>query len=291
LSALVLALFFVLSNRFIEGLSVWLLFLFIFNGSFLFLRILAAGTTPGALKNSDTQFLLVWLLGSLVFVLLATHFYAMRFVIIFLPPMILLLFRLEAVSRFFTKALAVNLFLVFFAAITISWADYHFANSYSKTASDIFEEIGNRYSHSSASDFPSRGGAVKNNGGRESVGEKVDMDSPDPRVWFLGHWGFQYYMEALGAKNLGFNNIRKLRAGDYVVDTLTVHKNFIPQQVRSGWETVREFRPTSFVPIRVMNRSLGAGWYSDIWGPLPFALNATAPLEVFTLYRVTEAVK
>jgi hypothetical protein len=74
-------------------------------------------------------------------------------------------------------------------------------------------------------------------------------------------------------------------AGDFVV---------IPEMPRF-WEPSRSLQPrlvvyaerkfTSALPIRLFNKRSDAGFYSHLWGMLPFAVS-TAPDEVFAIYRV-----
>jgi hypothetical protein len=101
-------------------------------------------------------------------------------------------------------------------------------------------------------------------------------------LWFEGHWGFQYYMQKLGAKALDFRT-SEVREGDTVAFPVN---NSYPVPLpgdRAHVVGVLEFMP--FRPLSTMNRGLGAGFYSDERGPLPFAFGPSPP-EVFLLYRV-----
>lgn len=107
-------------------------------------------------------------------------------------------------------------------------------------------------------------------------------------IWFQGHWGFQYYMEANGAKPLDFSAPEKVLPGDIVIipDNSTnaiavpippAHKIDTIQQRTCRW-------------LAVMDSAAGAGFYSASWGPLPYAFGTVPPenYEVW-LYPVTSS--
>lgn len=229
------------------GSSV-LLFLFTVNGAYLF-GLLFAGRLP---KDRDTVFLALWLLVSVLFIPAAIAFNAMRHTLIFLVPLVLLLFRTCRTSVHFEKIFPANLAAVFFISLGISYADYHFAESYRRYAVDVFKE--------------------------------TRRDAPDSQVWFRAHWGFQYYMENLGGRFLEKKNAREVREGDWFVDVLQAHHHRVPPQLENALTRVARRRADRPWPVRLMNLSTGAGWYANIWGPLPFTLSR-APLETFSLYR------
>ena len=87
------------------------------------------------------------------------------------------------------------------------------------------------------------------------------------RLWFQGHWGFQYYMEKLGAKPLNRQNLQLL-SGDTVA--VPLGNSFLFPLPAEQVSLVRTYEslPTKWVAL--MNHAVGAGYYSDGWGPLPF---------------------
>ncbi len=99
-------------------------------------------------------------------------------------------------------------------------------------------------------------------------------------TWFQGHWGFQYYMELLGARALDFSNAT-LNSGDF----LAIPYNNTNIQAVSSEQMIRRLMIEQ-MPNRLlgtMNQNAGAGFYSDIWGPLPFAVGPMAPERVEVL--------
>ena len=88
-------------------------------------------------------------------------------------------------------------------------------------------------------------------------------------VYFAGHWGFQHYMQQRGARPLDARWTR-LAAGDVVVfpdNNAALNVALPPATVRLAAEL--ELAPMPLVST--MRPHTDAGFYSDNWGPLPFA--------------------
>jgi hypothetical protein len=100
-------------------------------------------------------------------------------------------------------------------------------------------------------------------------------------VWFLGHWGFQYYMESFGARPVVVNDPPH-RPGDF----LATAGNRLLLEVRPEVVTSREMIQ---IPMRLgittVQDQLGAGFYSSDTGPLPFAIGPVGP-ERYELLRL-----
>ncbi len=92
------------------------------------------------------------------------------------------------------------------------------------------------------------------------------------QVWFQSHWGFQFYMEQWKAKPLTQN--APIHRGDLVIipsnnaDYVTVPNAAVPVV-----EITRPIMPlvATFAP------ATGAGFYSSVRGPVPWAFAQTAP--------------
>ncbi len=99
----------------------------------------------------------------------------------------------------------------------------------------------------------------------------------DQTLWFEGHWGFQYYLEKLGA--------RAVSAGESVPepgDVLAIPLNNTnasppdPKQSRL-LETLLVPGPTW---LTTTSYEVGAGFHSSFWGPLPFVVGNVPPERV-----------
>lgn len=132
-------------------------------------------------------------------------------------------------------------------AFYIGWADYQWAAS----------------AKSAAEKFVAQRSAIK--------GE----------LYFQGHWGWQYYMEQAGIKPFDSEDT-KLKPGDCVVIPLNGSNLIeIPElMVRSR----KNFATPTSRFIAIMNTRLGAGFYSDAWGPLPFVFGPVPP----DIYQVVQ---
>ena len=70
-------------------------------------------------------------------------------------------------------------------------------------------------------------------------------------VWFEGHWGFQYYMEAAGAKAVDFSHLQ-LKSGDVVVIPI----NNTNLKTLDGIELVSALKTPVASSIALMNAAL-----------------------------------
>jgi 4-amino-4-deoxy-L-arabinose transferase-like glycosyltransferase len=131
-------------------------------------------------------------------------------------------------------------------SLLVTWADYRFADSARQAAGEI-----------------------------NSTYKRITLNR-----WFQGHWGFQYYMEKGGGKAVDMGQ-SKLHTGDIMVVPSNNTNTFLLLE--------RHFRPVqtitlkSFPWLATMSPNIGAGFYADIWGPLPFAIGAVPP-EKYTVY-------
>jgi len=130
-------------------------------------------------------------------------------------------------------------------SLSVAWADQGLADSARRAARGIHAKYG------------ARGGTL----------------------WFEGHWGFQYYMEALGAKAIDQKASRFLPGDIIVVPENNTNISPPPKEWTRLLETM-EF-PAS-LGIATMN--YGAGLYSDAFGPLPYAFGPV-PKERYAIYE------
>ena len=119
--------------------------------------------------------------------------------------------------------------------------------------------------------------------GRRAAGELIaPRVARGERVWFAGHWGFQWYAERAGGRPLTTSPPRPAR-GDLVVAASVTPTDRVLEVVpgRQLVETLVDARPGG----RVMSRASGAGFYSNGWGFLPWSWG-TGDVERFEVWRV-----
>ena len=114
---------------------------------------------------------------------------------------------------------------------------------------------------------------------RQSAQETVARYGREPgALWYQGHWGFQFYMDAMGAWPLDIKH-SALKPGD----TLVVPENntsLFP--VNSGTVTLRETIAVSGPHwLTTWSTPAGAGFFAAAEGPLPFAFGHVPPENVF----------
>lgn len=116
--------------------------------------------------------------------------------------------------------------------------------------------------------------------GRKAADQIMNILKPkNTAVWFQGHWGFQYYMEEGGAKALDRGS-SILASGDSIV-------------MPANNSNVLKIKPvyvanlqTITLPankwVTTMNCDRGAGFYSYLFGPVPFVFGRI-PLERYEI--------
>ncbi len=102
-------------------------------------------------------------------------------------------------------------------------------------------------------------------------------------IWFRGHWGFQYYMELFNAKPIDFNNI-SVKQGDIIIIPENNSDDYKISRKICHYVETRSFKP--FPWFATMDSYVGAGFYTDVWGPLPFAVGRIKP-EKFQIFLVS----
>ena len=203
-------------------------------------------------KDADSLLLMLWVFGTFVFTGFLNWAINARSVLPLIPATAILLARrvdaLRKTSVRLRPAMLVGPLAVAGAvSLWLTWADTQLANS-ARTAATLIEQ--------------------------------KTRDQPGT-VWFLGHWGFQYYMESFGARPVVVNDPPH-RPGDFLATAgsrlllearpeLVTSRDVIQIPMRLGMSTVQD--------------QIGAGFYSSDTGPLPFALGPVQP-ERYELLRL-----
>jgi 4-amino-4-deoxy-L-arabinose transferase-like glycosyltransferase len=102
-------------------------------------------------------------------------------------------------------------------------------------------------------------------------------------LWFQGHWGFQYYMERIGGRPFDVNKI-SLRSGDRVAIPDNNTNIWLPAISAIDTSEVVTFQSDGPPLLTTMRTELGAGFYSNVFGPLPFSFGHS-PREGCSLVR------
>jgi 4-amino-4-deoxy-L-arabinose transferase-like glycosyltransferase len=103
-------------------------------------------------------------------------------------------------------------------------------------------------------------------------------------LWFQGHWGFQYYMEQMGATPLE-DGISRLDPGDLLAIPLNATNLTEMPDEFVHVRKIFEFRPNTF--LSTMDADTGSGFYASVWGPLPWAVGPISPERYRLLTLIT----
>jgi 4-amino-4-deoxy-L-arabinose transferase-like glycosyltransferase len=214
-----------------------------------------AGSELRKWRNSDSLFLGLWVLGTFIFTAFVNWTINARSILPLIPAAGILLARqLDKLHFDSTPQLQrkVGLALVLSGVVSfwLAKADADWANSAEQAAVFIHQQT----------------------------------ESEPGTVWFQGHWGFQYYMQLLGAHPVDF-----LRTGMQRGDVLVVPENNadayrMPTSQFVASTNLLQIKLSQ--PLSTMRWRSGAAFYSSFYGPLPFAFGPSET-ERYYVFRLS----
>ena len=223
-------------------------------GSFSLLGLLAVGLGPGPggrPPDRDSAFLLFWTLVVFLFSVSLVPFQAVRHVLGGLVPAALLCFRTRhPISVTARKGLLLLLGVQLLLALSVAWSDMEYANVYR----DFARDVGRRH--------------------------------PEKEIWFLGQWGWHFYAEQAGFRQMhGYGDVPG--SGSLLVWPERVFVGRVSAQNRDFLEKLQllETRDMhSTFPIHTMSFP-EASFYSVVRRTVPFVFSRE-PIETLRVYRV-----
>ena len=209
-------------------------------------------------EHAEVAFLVCWLVGFLAFSWFVNWHTNAADALMAAPPALLLLFR-DPQTRPSPGQVGVWIALLLPVSLLLTASDVEQRNAYRDTAGKIVREIG---------------------------------DAPGAR-WFVGHWGFQYYLEREGFRAVvppqyeRRYGVSEIERGDWIasarnVSQLDVSRTLDRFTMRIAWR----FPVASSLPLRATQPDAGAGFYSHQSGYGPLAWS-WAPVEEIGLAQVT----
>ncbi len=205
-------------------------------------------------RNAESILLLCWVIGTFIFAAFINWSGNARSILPMIPAVGILMIRQldrtgrKTAKRADTRKLYWPLIPAAIVALLVCWADYSWAGSMRSAAESICKP-------------PANSGQT---------------------VWFQGHWGFQYYMEAAGGKALDFKHSQIAQADIIIVPLNNSNIRFVSEETAYIGEV---FHFTPFRRLGVMNHRLGAGFYTDMYGPLPYVVGTVDP-DIYYVYIV-----
>ncbi|HSE40490.1 MAG TPA: glycosyltransferase family 39 protein [Acidobacteriota bacterium] len=234
--------------------KLWLLFLFSSAGCYLLIAaiqsfIRSVQWKQGlAVVSQDQMFLFIWFAVTFCAAIFVLPFGTARYVLPALFPLILILIGSLNEVSIKNKFTTICILCTFAGSILISFADLEFALTYKTFAKNIREMYGTE------------------------------------RIWFIGEWGFRYYMKKEGAKYL-LSNDRSPSTGDIVIKPEIAGLHEMHATLAQRCRMFEPFIVETSDPIRVLNPIAKAGFYAHGYGLLPISIS-NVPLEEFEICRV-----
>ncbi|MCI0586486.1 MAG: glycosyltransferase family 39 protein [Planctomycetes bacterium] len=211
------------------------------------LRVAVLPFREGALARAPTALLAAWILGTLMLPVVYVHASA-KYLVPALAPLALAALRMEPPgSRVGRPLLIAGASLLL--GLCASVADAHLARAHRDLAERTVRPLAR----------------------------------PGRRVWFAGHWGFQWYAEKAGARC--YEAHEPILQGDLLVVAEVAHKQGEPDAGAFRFVAVRKDAVEDRFPFRTMAFPANAGFYSHAYGLLPFGIS-TRPLEQVLVLEV-----
>lgn len=112
---------------------------------------------------------------------------------------------------------------------------------------------------------------------------KANFEKYPGKVYFQGHWGFQYYMEEHGFTCLDLEN-HKLQQGDLMIVPTGLSGVF---KTEDSVKLMGSMQVATLPMLATMERGVGAGFHWHGMGPLPYAFGFVPP-QVYSFWHVGE---
>jgi 4-amino-4-deoxy-L-arabinose transferase-like glycosyltransferase len=206
-------------------------------------------------RDAGTLLLALWIWGTFIFTGFLNWGIGARFLLPLVPPVAILVARIVGERKDASFVAAYMPLLPALAlSLVVAWADYTLAESARRAAFDIGEEYG-----------------------KASTGRTL---------WFQGHWGFQYYMEELGAKALDMKRSH-IKAGDTII--VPLNSSFTTLDMGPAVEFAREYRTERFKWLSTLSTEDRAGFYASGRGPLPYVFGRSAD-ERYYIFRAARDI-
>jgi hypothetical protein len=118
----------------------------------------------------------------------------------------------------------------------------------------------------------------------KEAADTVARQIPDDgkTTWFFGHWGFQHYMESHGATAID-TATTEMQYGDRVILPENNANLQIPDELMKHLRIADELTFPTFSLATTLHMKANAGYYSSVFGPLPFTFQQSPPEKYWVL--------
>ena len=217
------------------------------------LAMLLFGHGPHASKSENALFLL-WFWGVIIYNILLMPFESARYLLpAFVPLVIVLIRKIEEAGAVvdYKQPVVAAICLNSILCVGLLYSDYKHADIYRDLASKI--KIG-----------------------------KLN----NKKVYFDGNWGFWYYMERQGAIR-AYNYGNTIADGNLFVRPIYSSPKPLERDFDSHLNLLKSKTYNESFPLRLLSKPSQAGFYSQVWGFLPYSFSRE-PLDTFSIYQYRE---
>ncbi len=200
---------------------------------------------------------ILWLVGIFVSCILFYPSGSARYTLLAFPPF-LLVWQSSLESSLSAKLHLQSRLTWLTVLLTVSWsllvshADYRFAGLYRDAAQTLVS----------------------------------DYSAPGRTIWFTAEWGFRYYMERAGARLVARVEVGP-KPGDIIIKP-RLSSPWVTLYDGDKYTRLLEQRVAHLAtPVRILDHTSHAGFYSTAWGILPFSVTGGERWEWFNVFEVT----
>jgi len=193
-------------------------------------------------RDAKSLILFLWIFGTSYFATFINWTISGRTILPMLPAVAILLMRRlkEPAGKMTVSRFALPLVPAAVLTLWITWADTSLANC-QRTAADVIQ---------------------------------ADYGDHPGKIWFQGHWGFQYYMQLQGAEPLDFER-SVLKQGDIIIIPRNNTNTRRLSENQFSLLNKKQLQPLPW--LGTMFSETGSGFYSTLWGPMPFSFGQIKP--------------
>ncbi|MHB9054281.1 MAG: ArnT family glycosyltransferase [Thermoleophilia bacterium] len=208
-------------------------------------------------KQAGDILLLLWLAGVLFYLVVLLPYASVRYLLPAFAPLILLFVRLvedrigdgKAVAGVLAAAVLMTAGLGFLVA----GADYQLASANRSFAQS------------------------------QGAGYGLTAAAEGHNVWFVGEFGFRYYMEQRGFRELPKDTV--VPEGDLIIQSPLADPRPFSEVMERRVELIETIGYSGLLPIRTTSFSSKAGFYGHFWGILPWSVDF-GNVEEYLVYKV-----
>lgn len=212
-------------------------------------------------RSANGWLLALWVGGVFVFAAFANWTINARAILPAAPAVAILIWRRVALRygketrTFWTRRSILPLGSSLAIAAAVAWGDWRLADSARVAASTLAAQYG----------------------------------TESGTLWFQGSWGFQHYMEEHGGRRTSAGKT-VLKPNDILISPNNNTIVYKLPDTGGYFKTVETLRLSVASWVSTMSPQAGAGFYTSLWGPLPYVFGATPP-EIYVVQKVEKPLR